>query len=214
MVTAIQNKPNFEWYFWTLTAHEDDRSPMATWVNLAQSWDKIIDLVRARIRRGGHEMIYVRVYEAHKDGAVHIHALVGLRQRQDQCSYMFRPDNDWLSKQNRKHLAGWKTDLQTVEDRGSIYVTGYIIKYFTKMDRPLPKHIRRVQTSQGWVNPERDRIPKGWTLQKKFNEAIAAGFWRYNFTLYDVQEKQEITTDDFTPEGNYKRDRTDETTEL
>jgi len=112
-------------------------------------------------------------------------ARVAVKQRQEQRAY-----TEQASPEMRK-----KT-----ED---------VLKYITKTERQLPKGIRRIQPSHGWVKPEREQTAKGWILYDKITVDDVIDLSKQNLELYDIQLHGRITLDDFDTKGNLTRDRSD-----
>ena len=60
------------WFMFTVTAHRKWRGTEASLKNLRQGWKKLYN----RIRRSFGTNHYVKVWEMHKDGSLHLHGMV------------------------------------------------------------------------------------------------------------------------------------------
>lgn len=135
-----------KWCFITLTAHENAHKYNKTLENLRDGWKTLYDRLR-RYFAGAGKLEYVRVFEKHKTGRFHIHAIIKADVASD------KEFKRWLKKNARECGMGYQADAKSITGDGSaLLVASYICKYMTKDAQSLgdmPKGIRRIQTSQG-----------------------------------------------------------------
>lgn len=163
------------WWFITLTAHEQNRSPGTSLSNLRSNLDRLFK----RIKRVWGRVDYVRVYETHETGAFHAHMVVqGLSARVQRYvaangQEYFRPTDiqrghgnwgcqTWFRRNARQIGMGYMVDAKMVQTIPE--VVNYITKYMTKDAQAFyVKGLRRIQTSQriGAANP---RGEGGWSV--------------------------------------------------
>lgn len=165
------------WWFITLTAHENTRTPGTSLDNLRSNLDRLFK----RIRRVWKRIDYVRVYETHQKGAFHTHIVMqGLSQRVARLvgrngQEYFRPAEaiifaktwgiqTWFRRNARAVGMGYMVDVQELSSTPQ--VVNYITKYMTKSAQSFNvKGLRRIQTSEriGAANP---RGEGGWQAAK------------------------------------------------
>jgi len=183
------------WWFITLTAHENTRTPGSSLANLRGNLDRLFK----RIRRVWRRIDYVRVFETHQKGAFHCHMVIqGLSARvvrmeaKNGQEYYRSTDEPkgkgnwgvrtWFRRNARQIGLGYMVDVQQV---GTIpEVVNYITKYMTKAAQSFNvPHLRRIQTSEriGAANP---RGEGGWKAQR----AIYGGEIQYQ-PLQDLNLK-------------------------
>jgi len=163
------------WWFITLTAHENTRTPGTSLENLRENLDRLFK----RIRRVWGRVDYVRVYETHQTGAFHAHIVMqGLSHRVQKMvakngQEYFRPASEpkgkgnwsvrtWFRRSARQIGMGYMVDVQQLQ--ATPVVVNYITKYMTKDAQAFyVKGLRRIQTSQriGAANP---RGEGGWSV--------------------------------------------------
>jgi len=154
-----------DWYFLTLTAHENIRTPAGSLDNIRKNLDRLFK----RVRRVWGKIEYVRVYEKHKKGAFHVHAIItGLslrvqrkRAKNDQIHY--KPCEDsaavgtwgvqtWFRRNCRQIGLGFMVHIVRTETTAK--TVNYICKYLLKACQDFnEKYLRRIQTSQGIGSP-------------------------------------------------------------
>lgn len=200
------------WWFITLTAHEDHRTPENSLENIRTNIDRYIK----RLRRIYGKIEYVRVYEVHKKGAFHAHLILhGLSARLQKGtartgSEYFAPTDvpkgkgnwsirTWFRRTSRKLHMGYMVDVQRVDSISE--VTNYIVKYLTKAAQNFnAKFLRRVQTSQG-VGGLRQGGASGWNIGARvFRSSIPSGA-----RLYDDDRKLWVGDDYWKENLTYPR---------
>lgn len=170
-------------YFATITSHERN----TTFDACAKVWPDAWKKLHKRINKlpGSHE--YLLVPEKHKDGRMHVHAI-----------WTFTCNTRWLKDTARECGLGY---MALIGRRGhkdeaieSIAETGeYVSKYLGKdLGEKLPKHFRRVRTSQKW--PELDQ-PKSelsgleweYVWNNRQLEVIYMRCWAEHLDLIDAK---------------------------
>lgn len=158
------------WCWFTLTAHEDSHEETGEYslLNLTRSWDRLIK----RMKRKYGKFEYCRVYEEHKTGAYHLHAirsgnwddLIERNPGTDE-SYM---DSPWLRKNARNLGQGYMTHADNLEAANSALAIYYVIKYMVKLNEQSKKgwgRVRRIQTSRGIKYKTASRSEYSWELK-------------------------------------------------
>lgn len=164
---------NGRWFFVTLTAPNYKREPDASFRRVHGAWRKFTLMWRDYHRRLGLPYPeYAMTYEAHKDGAIHCHAIVMSMLRLD---YMVNINHNKRYKKNRKNVfdrpsfkermtwrvndlaakfgAGHQAKIIECHNANAGKVASYITKYISKtiqQDLLLPENARRISTSRGF----------------------------------------------------------------
>jgi len=197
------------WWFITLTAHEDYRTPENSLENIRSNIDRFIK----RLRRIYGKIEYARVYEVHRKGAFHAHLVMyGLSDRLQKGtarsgSEYFRATDvprgkgnwsirTWFRRTSRQFNMGYVVDVQRVH--GLAEVTNYIVKYLTKEAQNFTaKFLHRVQVTQGIGGLKRGNA-SGWSIAARvFRASIPPGG-----RLYDADKKLSV------PDGYWKENLT------
>jgi len=201
-----------DWWFLTLTAHENERSPENSLQNIRSNIDRLFK----RLRRIYANIQYVRVFEVHEKGAFHAHfILAGISARVQKTILkngveMFRPTDEpkgkgnwsirvWFRRTCRQFGMGYMVDCDRVD--GITQVVNYIVKYLTKKKQDfVAKGLRRVQTTQQ-IGGLRSRGGGGWSIAARvFRTAIPAGG-----RLYDADRKFSVPEDYWKENLTYPR---------
>jgi len=153
------------WWFGTLTAPSWARTAEKSLAAIRKNFDRFMK----RLRRVFKGVQYVRVYEAHKTGAFHLHIIIcGLSVRVERYTARsglrgFRPChtadnsrsmavNTWWKKTAAKCKMGYIAEVKKIPSNEAV---GYITKYLTKGGQAFEcRNLRRVQTSQGIGSPK------------------------------------------------------------
>lgn len=136
-----------DWYFVTLTSHENCRNFEQTkWV-MKKAFPKLYK----RMLRKFPDLMYVAIPEPHKDGRLHIHILTnaGMRTR-------------WYKDNARECGFGYEADAKKMDDprRAAFYAVKYIVKSLTSTQLE-GKRFQRVRASKGLPElPEREDFTK------------------------------------------------------
>lgn len=185
------------WYLMTITANRKWRGTASSLKNLRGGWRRLAQ----RIYRKAGKSRYVRFFEHHKDGSLHMHYLTTA-----ELPYTIGKDGKWRSKwlkdSAKKCGMGYNTDYR--ECKNPAIAGGYAAKYLAKTleKRSWPKDIRRVQASRGWpglpVLP--DKTGYQWEFLPSYGEVLAraARLWQYqNLLITSVPLGRSLTSDDF-----------------
>jgi len=124
------------WYFITITAHEKWRGLESSLKNLRQGWKKLYN----RMRRKYGINDYVKVWERHKDGSLHLHVLIAKKI-----------GKRWLKDNARQCGMGYQADSSQAKNGGQ--VAGYVAKYLLKSyneGADMPKGLRRIECSRSF----------------------------------------------------------------
>jgi len=181
-----------DWWFLTLTAHENTRTPENSLQNIRSNIDRLFK----RLRRIYANIQYCRVFEVHEKGAFHAHfILTGISNRVQKTilkngAEMFRATDEpkgkgnwsirvWFRRTCRQFGMGYMVDCDKVD--GITQVVSYIVKYLTKKKQNFfAKNLRRVQTSQG-IGGLRQGGASGWNIGARvFRTSIPAGARLYD----------------------------------
>lgn len=200
------------WWFVTITAHEDYRTPENSLENIRSNIDRLFK----RLRRIYAKIQYVRVFEVHEKGAFHAHLVIsGLSDRvqkgiaQNGIEFFRETQVErgkgnwsirtWFRRSARQMGMGFMVDVQRVYSCGE--VVKYIVKYLTKKKQDfLAKNLRRVQTTQQ-IGGLRSRGSGDWKIAARvFRASIPAGG-----RLYDADKKLSVPDDYWKENLTYPR---------
>jgi len=209
-----------KWYFWTITLapwdHDGTLHSIQIWRNV---WDKLIKTLKRKLGRFN----YLRVFEEHKDGTLHVHMLAD--ESYDDVEIITELNED-ETKNTRHHSAEFKKlllkyglgyihDIQPITDKKKInavhalvasYVTKYLTKNIQSQIRVLLKkndmgRIRLIQTSQNWAQVKQ-QIKSDWTIGDiKLYEAH--DIWKNGGKIVDINNDIELEEIDFHDVGHY-----------
>jgi len=167
-----------EWSFWTLTMpsmfhklKDEETRARYSLKSIRKNWDKFMKFMKRKY--GKFE--YVRVFETHESGCLHIHFLANF----------WIPDKDYKTvydasgKKDYSYSADMKKDavyygwgkMHSVENLpiGDFARTvGYVTKYMTKLSdvgRGEFGRIRRIQVSMGWAKWKKEGDTVNWELE-------------------------------------------------
>jgi hypothetical protein len=181
-----------QWSWFTLTAHRYARGEEKSLANLRGAWDTLVK----RMKRKFGDFQYARVYEKHKDGSYHIHAICSflfsdIRVRVSRKSKKRTSYSHWLQKTAWELGIGMYTHAENVPEIAiynadnaldlsendvlamrSGFVASYITKYIVKLEAQTKSEfgrIRHIQTSRGWL---------------KAPEYQSTGEFKFKFGLY------------------------------
>jgi hypothetical protein len=205
-----------QWSFITLTAASWAREQTKSLANIRGGIEHILK----RLKRIAPTMEYVRVFEAHKDGAIHAHLivcdmpprLIPTKSKNGKIHFVrwYTPllkRHSWALKTAIKQMAsevkiGYIADSRPLEQ--PIYAIGYVVKYMTKDAQALieQKGLRRIATSRGIGSPQSEtdltwHLSNGITVNDVF---LAA---QEGKKIVDLSDGAHIVTfDDFEGEIN------------
>jgi len=202
----IANNKDRDYSWFTLTAHENthkrwDRQK-ATHYNLIHGFSKIMKRIR---RKFGNDVFYVRIFETHKSGALHLHCILSIhftdivtRNKGKKSQYT---DSNWLRKSARLCGVGYMTHASNIESEKWFSVAGYITKYMTKHNigiDTMPRNIRRIQSSRHIrFTTDKSAAKHKWSIN--------TGYWideyiddvKNGITPIFINEKREVNSDDY-----------------
>jgi hypothetical protein len=145
------NKIGGQWYFMTITAHENDRTVEGSLKCLRQGWRRLRDKIVYKFGK----FDYFKVYEHHEDGAFHLHLMTNVQipyteTKNELGGIEYRCK--WLKDAARDCDMGWKADFQPLRSPagGAYYLAKYLTKSIGTEGHDWPKNLRRVQCSQSW----------------------------------------------------------------
>lgn len=194
------------WCFVTLTAPPEMHGYPEKSVEMFQvAWKRLYDLLRRHI---GEKLSYVYMYEAHKSGTYHMHALISCGAYYDiePLVYVWKNPMDhhtlhrWLQDTMPKLKAGWKCDIRRIYSRyglsDGVSAVLYSIKYFAKSKdwKRFKKHARRIGVTQDIGGlPKTPKtafswVPMPWLRKEEYD--------REN-EVYDLSIRREVTPADF-----------------
>lgn len=167
-----------KWSFWTVTMpswvhklkSEEERAKTSL-QQIRQNWDKLFKFMKRKF--GKFE--YVRVFETHESGTLHIHFLAAFHV----------PDDDYKTviKEGKKKYSycasmkdsflnygfGYMHSVENLPENDFALTVGYVTKYMTKEDDFVSKHlkkskVRRIQTSRKIGAVPKNSSAFQWTL--------------------------------------------------
>lgn len=188
------------WTFITLTCSPTSHKNKTTLENARKAWDTCY---QALYRYNGRKTFdYVRVFEKHESGQIHVHAIVRVRMDSNNVK---NAKNALLAPKFTRYLkdlgaAKWgayiahAVNLET--DTG--FVVLYVTKYMTKQAQNFitTKHVRRIQTSKSIGSPK-FTSQEEWLLIDRLTTYDLA-----THDIYDVNLKRHLTRADFA-DGQY-----------
>jgi hypothetical protein len=218
-------KQESDWYFWTLTlAGEDHKSDTAYSLQVwRESWDKLMK----RVKRECEGMRYVRVFEAHKDGTLHVHMLAD--KTYDDVREVIEGDGrkNYRSGGLKRALValglGWRHDLRPIvtkdaeNDGEARNVSSYVVKYLTKGIQSYIRaqlraaglsRVRMIQTSRGWSRVPANKAGREWCKGEisydQYDRIIEQGG-----VLLDANLRRAVKVADFHGEDYYPNKASD-----
>jgi len=192
------NKSRTSWSWFTLTAHRNahrsNDNARYTLLNISRAWDRLIK----RMRRKYGQFEYCRVYEHHKSGAYHLHAI-----RQYEWDDLTRrnvgkeneySDSAWLRKTAANLGMGYMTHAENIGRAKAGVTAFYVVKYMTQLDDKVAfSGVRRIQTSRG--------IKYGSTSEYTWDFKSGLYLDQLNLNSDDnfflINEGRKLCTDDF-----------------
>lgn len=201
------------WYMLTITASGKDRTPAKTLTDLQDNWGVIVQLYRDQCRRMGQQLSYVRIFERHKDGSYHLHALIntviaGMAWYTDKLKSSkakgrsgrgFARLKDYTAGKGLGHQVDIKK-ITPYQDYDAVGVAvSYVLKYMTKDAQAFtaPKHMRRVATSRNLAMQDYDASGNyDWDAYTTFTAEDIVHNAMLGYDVYDIQQHKILTSDD------------------
>lgn len=147
-----------DWSFVTITMSRKTRG-FAYSVSI---WSKCWSRLSTRIRREYPGIRYALLPERHKEGTLHVHALMS-----------GKISNTWISKNAHKSGLGYMSNSKTMYSSSGAawYATKYISKTLTVTE--WPSRFRRIRTSQKWPllenNEDYETIDAEWSFLASYD---------------------------------------------
>lgn len=186
VVNGINNLPPGDgWHFVTITSHENAHKYARTLENLRGGFDQLSKRFR---RAAGKKVHYVRVFEHHQSGKLHIHMLIN-----------WKASKRWYKDNARQCGMGYQCDERPIDSVG--LAAWYIAKYLSKSlaGKEMPPHVRRINTSHGWPALPSGENALQWELRASIPESV---LYDYDAVI-DLTENRELEPDDFWDYGYY-----------
>lgn len=194
------------WCFMTLTAPPYlHGQPEKSVESFQRVWKRLYDLLRRLV---GEKLSYVYMYEAHKSGTYHMHALVSCGGFYDRSPVIYvwknpldhHPLQRWLKDTLASLSGAFIADVRRIYSRhglsDSVSAVLYSIKYFAKAKSwvRFKKHARRIGVSQDIGGLP--KTPKGEFTWKPM-PWLRIEEWYSEGVTYDLSIRREITRADF-----------------
>lgn len=195
------------WSFWTITmpswihkASTEEKRAKLSLLRIRANWDKFMKFMKRKF--GGFQ--YVRVFETHSSGALHIHFLASFHVEDGDYKAVSKAD-----KIEYHYCDSIKDSVKTTYNFGFMHsvenlpigdfakTVGYVTKYMTKEDDFVTKYlsktrVRRIQTSR-----KIGAVPKS---NSEYEWAIVNGVSRWenqDIPTFDLNRKITLKTSDF-----------------
>lgn len=145
------NRIGGQWYFCTITAHENWRGIESSLKNLRQGWNKLYH----RIKRAFGAFEYTKILEHHKDDSFHFHFIINASIPTNPVNCVEqnpRFNCKWLKDKARACGMGFKVDYQPLRSAAgaAYYVAKYVGKDLGLNQEKWPKNVHRIRTSNNW----------------------------------------------------------------
>ena len=150
-----------QWYFETYTAHEKTRSFESSLLNLRRGIKRVLQEKRNKNKNKEH--YFVKIFEYHRSGALHIHMLTNITLAKIDHQKSVGRLNDIA----RKAGMGYKANALLMNSAigAAKYVTKYMIK---SAHSEFPKGFRRVDYSRNFnVALKREKNDRDWLVYTK-----------------------------------------------
>jgi len=198
IIEHIENS-DCPWTWFTLTAHSKKRG-LASLINIRKAWDVLMK----RMKRKYGKFQYCRVFERHKDGSYHLHAIAGfhfgdIRERKARKDGTRTKYSVWLKTNATALHLGYYTHADDIERNHSGYIASYVTKYMTKLSDVAKGEygrIRRIQVSQGWAKWKVDKTGFWEVSGGVFEQdVLSAGLDHYRYV--DIETGEQLSYDNF-----------------
>ncbi len=224
IMSEIESTPHVKtWYFWTLTLLGKDHKGIQHSIDVwRDNWQKLI----MRIKRNLGKLRYVRVFEMHNDGTMHVHLLCD--KSYDDCVVIKktkkqkeRRESPTLTKHLNKLGLGYIHDIKVIETEKtenngiSRNVSAYIIKYMTKDSieyaRAVLKEsgskLRVIQASNGWYQEDKKESDRVWLRNPIYLSTYM--ILPPENSIFDITTEKNVTIDDFYHHDHYPNSTSD-----
>ena len=195
------------WSFWTITmpswihkASTDEKRAKLSLFRIRDNWDKFMKFMKRKYGR----FEYVRVFETHQSGCLHIHFLASFHV--DASDYRTAHEG---SPKEYSYCASLKDAIKVTYNFGEMHsvinlpsddfakAVGYATKYMTKEDDFVTKYlgktrVRRIQTSR-----KIGAVPKS---KGEYEWEISIGITKWDIdeiSTFDLNKKRVVKIADF-----------------
>lgn len=200
IIQHISDNKELNWTWFTLTAHSKKRG-IASLANLRQAWDTLMK----RMKRKFGKFQYCRVFERHKDGSFHLHAIASfwfgdIKERKSRKDGTKTKYSVWLKTNASELKLGYYTHADDIETSHAGYIASYVTKYMTKLSDIAKDEfgrIRRIQVSQGWTKWAKASESMTWQLEGGIFEQDLDNAYREKLTYIDINTGEELNYDNF-----------------
>lgn len=187
------------WTWFTLTAHSKKRG-IHSLQNLRSVWDTLIK----RMKRKYGKFQYCRVYERHKDGSYHLHAIASfhfgdIKERRARKDGTRTKYSAWLKTNASQLKLGYYTHADDIKVEHSGYIASYVTKYMTKFFAGQKSEIgciRHIQVSQGWMKMTEENL-LDWHIKSAIFVSDYETAWKSGKTITDIQTGERLSWDTF-----------------
>lgn len=194
------------WCFLTLTVPPELHGhPEKSVQVLQEAWKRLYDLLRRKVNE---KLSYVYMYEAHKSGTYHLHALVSCGECYDKTPLCYvwktplehHPLHRWLQDTMPTLGLGWRVDVRRIYSvyglSDGVSAVLYSIKYFAKAKdwTRFKKHARRIGVTRdigGLPKPPKSGftwVPMPWLRKEEYD---------LENEVYDLTIRREVEPEDF-----------------
>ena len=213
-----------QWYLWTLTLSPRYHQNGSTSDSL-QQWRKHWNKLMGKLRYNLGKFMYIRVFETHKSGVLHVHMLANRTFDDIQQIIEYDEEQNKNIRHNSAKLRaimlsyglGTIHDIKPVnttnfDDNGNARnVSAYVTKYLTKeiqssVRSELRKkdftHVRMIQTSHGW-----EQITKQSEYEWQVGRITYAQYdneLREGVQTYDLNYSRVVEAMDFEKDGSHE----------
>lgn len=195
-----------QWFFMTITAHQNWRGEERSLENLRQGWRKLYN----RFRRRFGKFHYIKIYEHHKDGSLHLHLLTDLllpykqtrRKSKEISKRSLMTRSKYLKDTSAKCGMGYMCDYQPIANAGiaAWYVAKYLGKSIGVAD--FPSNLRRIQASHKFhkLPPLITDESLSYLLVRNRTDMLLKAYnllRTEDILTYDAISEKDVTTDDW-----------------
>jgi hypothetical protein len=195
-----------KWSFWTITMppwihklNTEEKRAKFSLMRIRENWDKFIKMMKRKF--GKFE--YIRVFETHESGVLHIHFLASFHipdfdlktvKNGEKKKYSYSAQmKDVMPRYNW----GFMHSVENLPEGEFQKTVGYVTKYMTKEDDFVTKYlgklrVRRIQSSKGI-----GAVPKS---KSEYDWDISVGITIYDhrrIETIDLNRGRRITEQDF-----------------
>lgn len=194
------------WSFVTFTAPRKNRTPEATLRALQIGWKKFCEALRHK--RGKQRFRYLRVYELHKDGTYHLHAIlehkwddIKIANEGTKKEYTY---SRWIKDNAPKWGFGYMGNAGNFTGSFAHWNTArYIAKYLTKGDDRIEDGVRRFQPSHGFAKASKSENSIDWIVSDDYTVRDLFHHLNEFGEVVDLTTGSQITYDEVNEHQTY-----------